>query len=144
MDPHNKRFHIIATLVTIAIMVAIVWIHVYSRSKRYYREGETHLAENRLIEAVTSFETSAHSYTPGNPWVSRSMDRLWEIGQKMESEYDDPMYPLIAYRALRSSVYAIRSVITPYEEWIPKCDNKIKFLVDQQIREMEQMSRQTH
>jgi hypothetical protein len=117
-------------LLTAFIAFGMVWVDVYQRSAKYYKEGEALFAQGKLLEAVTSYETSAHAYTPINSYVNKSMDRLWEIGQRLEKEKDDPDYALIAYRSLRSSVYAIRSFYMPYKEWIPKCDERIQALVE--------------
>ncbi|MBN1295645.1 hypothetical protein JXA80_02625 [bacterium] len=124
--------------VTIIILIAMVWITVYVRSSRHYHEGERFLKEGKLIEAITSYESSAHAYTPGNSYVARSLDRLWEIGERLETQYSDPVYPLLAYRSLRSSVYAIRSYYMPHKEWIPRCDEKIGALVAIQIEKQQQ------
>lgn len=129
----DRRFYIVAAGVTLVVMIAMVWINVYVRSRRHFQEGEAYFREDKFIEAITSYESAAHAYTPGNRNVARSLDRLWEIGEILEEEYTDPMYPLIAYRSLRSSVYAIRSFYMPYREWIPRCDEKIKSLVEIQL-----------
>lgn len=125
----NCRTWLVPVLVTAFCVILLIWINVYSRSVRFSREGDAFLAEGKLIEAVTSYEISAHAYTPWNPHVRHSMEKLWEIGERLERENEDPTYPLIAYRALRSSVYAIRSFYMPYKDWIPRCDEKIGQLV---------------
>ena len=133
----NRRFHIWATCTTILIMIAMIWINVYLRSSRHFKEGEAYLAEDKLIEAITSFESSAHAYTPWNANVTRSLERLWEIGEELEKRHTDPTYPLVAYRSLRSSIYAIRSFYWPHKEWIPRCDEKISQLVTIQKQQLE-------
>lgn len=120
------------------LVIAMIWTNVYLRSVRYAREGDTYLNDGLLIEAVSSYETSAHAYTPWNPYVKHSMQKLWEIGERLEQLHDDPTYPLIAYRSLRSSVYAIKSFYTPYKEWIPRCNEKIDELVSIQNQLLEE------
>ncbi len=115
--------------VVFVLVIAMIWTNVYLRSARYAREGDTYFNDALLIEAVSSYETSAHAYTPWNPYVKYSMEKLWEIGERLEKLHSDPTYPLIAYRSLRSSVYAIKSFYTPYKEWIPRCNEKIDELV---------------
>lgn len=131
------RSWLLPVLVTAVCVILLIWINVYHRSVRYSREGDAFLAEGKLIEAVTSYEISAHAYTPWNPHVRHSMEKLWEIGERLEKQHEDPTYPLIAYRALRSSVYAIRSFYMPYKEWIPRCDDKIGQLVTIQKEMLE-------
>jgi len=135
----NKyRFHIIATITSIILMIIMVWANVYFRSSRHFNEAEEFFKDDKLIQAITSYESSAHAYTPGNPYVSKSMERLWEIGELLEKRHSDPTYPLIAYRSLRSSVYAIRSFYMPHKDWISRCDRKIGELVNIQKLKMEE------
>lgn len=136
-DVSPKKHLIIAVLITIFCVFLLIWLNVYMRSVRYAKEGDVFLADNKLIEAVTSYEISAHAYTPWNSHVAHSMQKLWDIGLLLEKEYEDPTYPLIAYRSLRSSVYAIRSFYMPYKEWIPRCDKKIEMLVATQMKMIE-------
>ncbi len=115
---------------TIIIAISMVWINTYRRSARYYSEGEQLFQQEKLLDAVTRFEIAAHAYTPWNPHVIRALERMWEIGQRFEKENEDPDYALIAYRSLRSSIYATRSFYTPNESWIPRCDKRIHVLVE--------------
>ncbi len=126
----DTKQKVILVGITIVTAIAMIWINTYQRSVTYFKEGETYLANDQLMEAITSFESSAHAYTPWNSNVRKSLERLWEIGERLEKEKDAPEYPLIAYRSLRSSVYAIRSLYMPYKEWIPRCDEKIRQLVE--------------
>jgi hypothetical protein len=118
--------------ITFVLVITMIWANVYLRSARYAREGDDYLKDGHLVEAISSYETSAHAYTPWNPHVKHSMQKLWDIGELLEQMYDDPTYPLIAYRSLRSTVYAIRSFYTPYKEWVPRCNEKIMQLVEKQ------------
>ncbi len=122
---------------TIIIAFAMVWINTYLRSAKYFREGESFRQEAKFLDAITSYETAAHAYTPWNSNVKLALDRLWEIGVMYESENDDPDYALVAFRSLRSSIYAIRSFYWPYYEWIAKCDTKIDHLVTIQKQRIE-------
>jgi len=133
----SRTFHVIAVTITVFLMITLVWINVYHRGSRHFQDGERFLKEDKLIQAVTSFESSAHAYTPFNSNVRISLDRLWEIGEALEQKHSDPTYPLVAYRSLRSSIYAVRSFYMPYKEWIPKCDEKISYLVSIQKEQIE-------
>jgi hypothetical protein len=135
MEMSEKSQKAIIILVTALIAVAIVWTNTYMRCVKYYQKGEELLGQGELLQAVTNYETAAHAYAPFNGYVAKSLNRLWEIGEKMEAEHQAPENPLIAYRTLRSSVYAIRSFYEPYKEWIPRCDKKISALVDIQKKQ---------
>jgi len=138
-----KTFFIPISL-TIVFVISMIWFNVYQRSSRYSQEGDQFLSEGKTIEAISSFEAAAHAYTPWNSHVRHSMEKLWEIGEKLEQEHEDPTYALIAFRSLRSSVYAIRSFYMPYKEWIPQCDRKIRDLVSIQNYMIEDAARQAN
>lgn len=124
--------------ITIVIAFGMVWLNTYQRSQKYAKEGESFLAEGKLMEAITSFETSAHAYTPLNSNVVSALNRLWEIGERFEKEKPtEPEYALVAFRSLRSSIYATRSFYTPHKHWIARCDEKIAHLVEIQKANIE-------
>ncbi len=124
---------------TVVIAFGMVWFNTWQRSVKYYNEGQGLLAEGKPMEAITSFESAAHAYTPLNSNVVNALNRLWEIGERYEREKpDEPEYALVAFRSLRSSIYATRSFYTPHKHWIPKCDEKIKKLVEIQRNRLEQ------
>ncbi len=135
-DKKQFRQNAILIAITVLLTIAMVWVNTYRRSVKYYNQGMNYYTQGKYLEAVTSFETSAHAYTPWNHYVKNSMEKLWEIGERLQREKEDPDYALIAFRSLRSSVYAIRSLYMPYKEWIPKCDAKIKELVLKQEKRL--------
>jgi len=67
-------------------------------------------------------------YIPFHPMVEKSARQLWNIAESSERR-GDINRALIAYRALRSSFYADRWLVTPGKEWIARCDTKIAALV---------------
>ena len=89
-----------------------------------YLEGEKAFAAGDYKTAISDYETAIHMYTPFSGYVPASAQRLWEIGQGFENagEYD---WSLIAYRSLRSSFYAVRSLYTPYKDWIERSEKQI-------------------
>lgn len=121
----------------VVLVIVMIWINVYSRSVRYAREGDILFNEGKLIEAIASYETAVHAYTPWNPNVRHSLKKLWEIGETLEAKHEDPAYALLAYRSLRSSIYAVRSFYTPNKEWVHRSDDKIASLVNIQRRMIE-------
>ncbi|MBN1550755.1 hypothetical protein JW979_04780 [bacterium] len=121
--------------VTVLLTIGMIWWQTYQRSVEYYEKGERYFQNGQYVEAINSYEISAHAYAPGNTYVRRSLEKLWQIGQMYELEKKDVFHALVAYRSLRSSVYSIRSFYMPYKEWIPRCDQKIKELVEIQQHE---------
>ncbi len=103
------------------IMIAVT---IQYRQWRQFGKGENSLAVGDYIQAVAGFESAIHMYTPGSPLVSRSAEKLWQIGETLERQGDTDK-ALIAYRTLRSSFYAAHWLITPGQVWIARCDGKI-------------------
>jgi len=110
------------------ISVALIWGNTLYRQQVQFDKGEKGYASGDFPAAVAGYESAIHMYTPGSPTVDRSAQRLWEIGQMTEQRGDIPR-ALIAYRALRSSFYAVAWIFSPGEEWIRRCDKRIVALV---------------
>jgi hypothetical protein len=113
------------------VLLLIVWGRVYYGSCQSYREGMAHLENQELVRAVTYFDRSIHWYTPFNPWVRKSSQRLWEIGENAERDGDTRL-ALIAYRTIRQGFYAARSVYQPGKDWIRRSEQRIAQLVRQE------------
>lgn len=128
MDKARVLRFIKSGLLIFAVMFAMVWVKTYFAGHAQYVEGEKNYQTNNLKDAITSYETAIHMYTPFSGYVPASAERLWEIGQGFErsGDYD---WALIAYRSLRSSFYAVRSFYTPYQEWIDRSEKQIDLVL---------------
>lgn len=127
MSPNVKE--VIKTVVIIfTIMIAMIWGRTYYSQWQQFNIGEEALKKKNMREAITGYESAIHMYTPCSGMVKTSIERLWQIGEMFErqGQYD---WALIAYRSLRSSLYAVRSLYTPYPEWIERCDKKIARII---------------
>jgi hypothetical protein len=87
-------------------------------------QGEAHFTANQYIKAITFFDRSIHWYTPFNPYVRKSAERLWEISKDAQKRGDIRL-ALIATRTIRRGFIAERSFYTPGRDWIEKCDLRI-------------------
>jgi len=121
--------------VNIAVMalvsVVLIWGNTLYRQHVQFDKGEKGLKAGDFPAAVAGYESAIHMYTPGSPTVDRSAQRLWEIGQ-MTEQSGDIARALIAYRALRSSFYAVAWLHAPGQDWIKRCDLRIAALVKMQ------------
>ena len=115
-------------VVAAAISIALIWGNAQYRQWSQYNLGEQAIRNGDVIAAISAYEASIHMYTPLSPLVDRSAERLWKMGQDLEQKGDSAK-ALLAYRALRSSFYAVRSLYAPGTEWIGRCDNRIAALV---------------
>jgi hypothetical protein len=83
-DLRESRPLKIVSLIVIVILIffVIVWARALYGSRENFIRGETFLKEGQTIRAVTFFDRSIHWYTPLNPYVQKSAERLWVIGQR--------------------------------------------------------------
>jgi hypothetical protein len=110
------------------VAILLIWGVTWYRQWRQFNKGEQALVAHDPIAAIAGYEAAIHMYTPGSPLVGRAAEKLWEIGRRLEAS-GDLERALIAYRALRSSFYAARSLYQPGTEWIARCDAKIDELI---------------
>jgi hypothetical protein len=115
-------------LVIAVIAVVLIWGVTRYRQWDQYSRGERAEAAGDAVAAIADYEAALHMYTPGSPLVERAAARLWAIGEIHERQGDRER-ALLAYRALRSSFYAVRWLVQPGREWIARCDDRIPRLV---------------
>ena len=110
------------------ISLILIWGNTLYRQHVQFDKGEKALAAGDFTAAVAGFESAIHMYTPGSSLVEKSAQKLWEIAESTERK-GDLTRALIAYRALRSSFYAVSGLFLPGTDWIERCDAKIAALV---------------
>lgn len=115
--------------------VLLVLVGALLVKARYHAEQEFALAEHayeqlQYSEAILHYERAIKWYTPLSATVQQAAERLWAIGTEAEQQGNLPL-ALEAFRGLRGSFYAIRSLYLPYQHWIPKCEAKIAVLMAQ-------------
>ena len=112
----------------IVIFNAMIWTRAFYGSMKTYHQGETYLKNKQYIRAITFFDRSIHWYTPFNPYIQRSAEALWKIGQHAERA-GDVRLALIAFRTIRSGFYGVSHFVVPGRDWIEKCESKINDLM---------------
>jgi hypothetical protein len=121
----GKTMRILRTAVLIVVVfLAMVWLRAFYGSMKSYEEGERYFEQDQLVSAITFFDRSIHWYTPYNPYVEKSANKLWEIGKRGQQDGDIKL-ALIAFRAIRGGFYSARSFYTPGKTWIRMSDQKI-------------------
>jgi hypothetical protein len=111
--------------------IVLVWGVTLYRQHSQYEKGEQGVATGNYLVAVSGYESAIHMYTPLSPVVGRSAQKLWELGE-MALKAGDQARALIAFRALRSSFYAVDGLYAPGQDWISKCDARIAQIVKAQ------------
>jgi hypothetical protein len=123
-------------ITTIAVNAAVICLiclvlfcaGTWWRLQDQFALGEDAYRRGDITAAIAGYESAIHMYIPFNPTVEKAAQQLWTIAEASERR-GDVNRALIAYRALRSSFYADRWLVTPGTEWIARCDTKIAALV---------------
>jgi hypothetical protein len=110
------------------VLLTVVWIRAFYGSMHAYQEAEGYLRKQQFVKAITFFDRSIHWYTPFNPYVHKSAQRLWEICVRAEKEGEIQL-ALIAARTIRRGFLGARSFYTPGRDWIDRSDTKIAALM---------------
>jgi hypothetical protein len=126
----TDRIATIAVNAAVIILICLVlfFAGTWWRLQDQFTLGEEAFRRGDFTGAVAGYESAIHMYIPFNGTVEKSAQQLWIIAEGSERQ-GDVTRALIAYRALRSSFYAARWLVTPGMEWIDRCDAKIAALV---------------
>jgi len=122
------------------LFLFMVFLKVNINARNEYQKGEAALKNRDCIQAITHFNRAIHWYSPGSKAVKDSIHALWGIGAQSEKS-GDYAPALQAFRALRSSLYSVRSFYTPHADWIERCDDRIATIIaqskEQQVSDVE-------
>ena len=109
------------------VVIILVWVRAFYGSMQAYKEAERYLEKDEYIRSITFFDRSIHWYTPFNPYIAKSAQRLWEICLQAEQRGDIQL-SLIAARTIRRGFLGARSFYVPGKDWIRRCDEKVASL----------------
>lgn len=119
----------------VAIGAAVAGICIGVVVTRAVWDGYAALAEAQaavdrgdLADAVAWYRRAARWYVPGAPHVARAYDRLEAIAREAERNGDIDT-ALAAWRGIRSSILATRSVYTPFAERLDPANRRIAALM---------------
>jgi hypothetical protein len=122
---------VVNAAVIILICLLLFFTGTWWRLHDQFALGEEAFRRGDFTGAVAGYESAIHMYIPFNPTVEKAAQQLWKIAEANERQ-GNITRALIAYRALRSSFYAARWLVTPGREWIDRCDARIAALVSLQ------------
>jgi hypothetical protein len=111
-------------LISLVLFFAGTWWRLHDQ----FALGEDAFRRGDFTAAVAGYESAIHMYIPFNATVEKSAQKLWNIAESSERQ-GDIKRALITYRALRSSFYSARWLVTPGRDWIDRCDARIAALV---------------
>jgi hypothetical protein len=116
--------YLIRGCIILAVFFSLVAVKMVYMQREHFTRAEKYYTDSDWKLAIREYDETMHFYTPWSPYITKSAERLWQIGGMFEKE-GKPDWALIAYSSIRSSFYASRSLYTPHRDWIAKCDEKI-------------------
>jgi hypothetical protein len=116
--------YLIKGCIILAVFFSLVAVKMVYMQREHFNRAEKYYAASDWKLAIRQYDEAMHFYTPWSPYITKSAERLWQIGGMFERE-GKLDWALISYSAIRSSFYASRSLYTPRRDWIAKCDEKI-------------------
>jgi hypothetical protein len=119
-----SRKYLVKGLVIIVLFLLAVSGRMIYLQRIHFMTAEKYYSESNWKLAIREYDRAMHFYTPLSPYIEKSAEKLWQIGEMFEKQ-DKPDWAHIAYSSIRSSFYASRSLYTPGKSWIRKCDDKI-------------------
>jgi hypothetical protein len=108
----------------VAFITLLVAGKVFYLQRSHFMNAEDFSSKQEWKLAIREYDNAMHFYTPLSPYIRRSAEKLWLIGEMFEKQ-GRPEWARLAYASIRSSLYASRSFYTPNKDWIRKCDDRI-------------------
>ncbi len=118
-----KRY-LVKGLIFVLFFTLLVGGKVFYNQRSHFLKAEKYYSEADWKLALREYDIAMHLYTPWSPYIQKSAERLWQLGEMFEKQ-DKPDWAVIAYSSIRSSFYASRSIFTPRKDWIIRCNDKI-------------------
>ncbi len=120
--PARLRGRLAWTLVVFGALGAI-WLKVRLEAGGAIDRAAAFEAEQDWGLAITTYRNTIRWYSPGSGPVETAVQRLVELGK--EPPGGEVELSLMAWRALRSGLYGVRSLYQPYAERIPEANAAI-------------------
>lgn len=119
-----KKTYLVSGIVSLVLFFFLAGGKVLYSQRVHFNAAEQYFAQSNWKLAIREYDRTMNFYFPMSPYIQRSAEKLWHIGEMFEKE-NEMGWANIAYSSIRSSFYASRSLYTPGKDWIRKCDEKI-------------------
>jgi hypothetical protein len=111
-----------------ACVFTVVSVRVVLSAREELAEAETLLAQHDHAAAIVHFRRAARWYAPLSPYNLRALGRLGELARSAEHN-GDREGALAAYRAVRGSILATRSLYVPQRSRLDAANQRIASLM---------------
>jgi hypothetical protein len=115
-------------LCVLLCLVLVLLVKVSYSSRQELGLGTAADARGEYTTAITHYERAIQWYTPFSRSVRLAVKHLWILGAAAESRQDLSL-ALDAYWSLRGSLYAVQSVYLPYQDWMPRIEERLAVLM---------------
>ncbi|MCB9475381.1 MAG: hypothetical protein H6685_00805 [Deltaproteobacteria bacterium] len=120
-----------AVLILVAIALLMIVVRVLVGGVRENRVAGQYLAQGNIPEAMAAYDRSLHWYLPLSPTFSTAIDGMRSIAEDAEKS-GDVETAVVAWRLLRSGMYANEWWILPHKSLVAEADERIARLVAKQ------------
>jgi hypothetical protein len=110
------------------VVVSAVWLKVALESRAEVAAGAAAEAAGDREAALMHYRRAVHWYSPLSGAVERAVAAMEAMARAAEAA-GDRVFALDAWRDLRSSLYAIRHVVIPYESELRASEERIAALL---------------
>lgn len=125
----------------IVLTLLMIWGVTWYRQQRCFLRGEEHWSGQDYLIALHDYEATIRFYTPFSKNVETSVARLlWIANHYRECDMTDES--LMAYRALKTSLYAIRSFYEPFKTARDLAERNEKTLITRKREEASALVRE--
>ncbi len=121
---HPTLRHALCVLGLLVAFAVILYAKVAYNASQDFALGEEAYTHGKYKIAIMQYERAIKWYTPFSKVVRLAVERLWQLGTEAEARGEVSL-ALEAYQTLRSSLYAVQSFYIPYQNWIPKSEERI-------------------
>jgi len=117
-------------LVGMAVVVLSTGFKIIWNAYDEWNRAET-LAATDPDQAMEHYERVIHWHVPFLSLSGDAAEKMWAYAQNQEA-LGNPETAINTYRILRGAFYAARSLYTPGQNWIARCNEKIAALMASQ------------
>jgi hypothetical protein len=124
-----KRWRI--ALLVVAVGLGAVLTRVFWDGRRALAAGDAAMARGDAPAALVEWRRAARWYAPLAPHVADAYERMEALARAAEEKGDQAL-ALDAWRGIRSSALATRSLYTPYEDRLAEANQHLAALMARQ------------
>ncbi len=132
----SKRLIFLKIAFFFSVMILLIVARVLVGSHEEFKKGEKALLDGKYRRAIVFYERAIRYYFPLNPYVSRSIERIWQIAAEAK-KMDEDWLVMEALRSLKGSLYATQHTVAHNYTLIRKVEGEMKVLGTPTPPEME-------